>query len=202
MSTTCTRCPLLEKQCIELKNDLASLQQQVDNLRAHVFQETVVATQVNQNLSICSETEDNQTLLRYPDSQTVDENSNNSDILFDIFVEAEKNFSISPTAVSTAVELFNNFKNNVNNIQSNPYLFIPDHPFAQFNVDKLDTETEFVQQYHNRQTCFYGDIPYSYGRRTHTPHPFPHSENYIHVILEHLHSILPNFVYNSVLITK
>ena len=207
MENTCSNCTTMQKQyvelkselsalkqciefkneqCIELKNELLILQQKFDNILTHVHRDSVdvpLETMFSDNIdqtpqSVCLAA---QTEL-YNESEA-------TDLLYNIYVTAENNCN---TLVDNGYQTENIL----------PYTIIEGHPFSQFSLEELDTDTVFIQQYSNRLTCFYGDYQYSYGNRTHSPIPFPHPDNYIHTILGHLKLVLPNYVYNSVLITK
>lgn len=83
-----------------------------------------------------------------------------------------------------------------------PYISVPNQPFSDFSLVSLDQDTTFNILLHNRKLCFYGQSPYSYNGVRHHPKPLPASENYLNLLLEHLKSVLPDFEYNSILLTK
>ena len=83
-----------------------------------------------------------------------------------------------------------------------PYISIPNQPFSDFCLSSLDQGITFDIELHNRKLCFYGQSSYSYNGVRHTPKPLPAPDNYLHQILLHLKQVLPDFQYNSVLITK
>ena len=82
-----------------------------------------------------------------------------------------------------------------------PYVQLLGHPFAQFELSKLVADTDFGIKLHNRSLCYYGEVGYSYDQVQHSPQPLPNSDNYIHTIISYVNTVLPNFTFNSVLIT-
>ena len=103
--------------------------------------------------------------------------------------------SNTPNAIS---EMFNS------NLQTSvlPYFLLSHRPFDRFETDKLENDTIFDTLLQNRSMCYYGSVPYTYSTISHQPKPIPTSGNYIAEILSRLHELLPNFQYNSVLITR
>ena len=82
-----------------------------------------------------------------------------------------------------------------------PYISVPNQPFSKFDLSILDHETKFSIKLPNRSLCYYGSSSYSYNGVKHQPQPTP-PDSYLNSILNHLKTILPDFQYNSVLLTK
>ena len=83
-----------------------------------------------------------------------------------------------------------------------PCIQLPNAPFKNFDFDKLDQDTSFEIKLKNRSLCYYGLDKYSYNGLVHEPKPIPLSGNYICSILDHIKTILPDYAFNSILITK
>ena len=82
-----------------------------------------------------------------------------------------------------------------------PFYLLPAQSFAMFDMGKLEKHTNFSKVFKNRSTAYYGDYPYQYGSVFHEPTPIPEG-NYIIKILNHLHMMMPHYIFNSILITK
>ena len=169
-------------------------------MRRHVYHETLeVATETDPNLSntqvkslsLCSEIH-NEGMVVLDDFSANIENSssssNKTDVLFDLFLEADK-------IQSSEIIQQNNHTTSID-----PCTFLPNQPFSHFSLDTLDEGINFDKTFGNRSTLYYGEQTYSYSNIRHPPKPIPTS-GYIHEILKHLDSVLPNFNYNSVLLT-
>ena len=192
------------EQCVELKNELLILQQKFDTLLTHVHRDTVEASSQNVYSDVITHPQ-NTVCSAIP---TEFDESEATDLLYNIFVTTEQNCNVSNVTTeqncNVSTEQNCNVSNdNIGQVDNTvPYSLSNGHPFSQFSLEQLDNDTIFIQQYSNRLTCFYGQYKYCYGKRTHSPHPFPHPNNYIHTILGHLKFVLPNYEYNSILITK
>ena len=78
---------------------------------------------------------------------------------------------------------------------------LPNQPFSEFTLINLDQDLIYDTRLSN--ICHYGDFPLNnYGNIKHQPQPIPYSGSYLCEILEHVHKIMPKFIFNSVLITK
>lgn len=197
---SCQNCISLNEQCLQLKHEIMLLNQKLDNLLNHVFQEKVDSfTQMdppitNSKVSASTQTKQSQVMSSYSQTEGTD---HHSDSLSEIVLESSKN-SESTNGVEQMSN--SNFSNDCGNVV--PYLLVPDQPFAKFDMSKLDRDTIFDIKLANRSLCYYGILPYSYGSLKHSPKQLPTSGNYICQILSHLQEIFPDFKYNSVLITK
>ena len=78
---------------------------------------------------------------------------------------------------------------------------VPSQPFSMFDHTILDQETEFNIKLPNRSLCYYGSSSYCYSGVSHQPKPIP-PNSYINTILDQLKVTLPDFQYNSILVTK
>ena len=210
---TCVNCITLNEQCLQLKHEISLLNEKLDNLLEHVFHDKVdnstqttfqlfvnkdscsiqtdmincslASTQTMQPhvVSSCSQTESCEFILNYQE-----------DSLLDTFMEASENADSS----RVIDEMFNS------STQSSivPYLLLPDEPFNQFDIKKLENDVVYDIKLEKRSLCYYGKFPYSYGTICHVPKCIPTSGHYLSEILQHLNVILPDFKYNSVLITR
>jgi alkylated DNA repair dioxygenase AlkB len=82
-----------------------------------------------------------------------------------------------------------------------PYRLLPEKSFAMFDLDILDKHTSFTRTFLNRSTAYYGVLPYRYGSTYHGPVAIP-TGNYLHEILHHLQTLMPDYHFNSVLLNK
>ena len=83
-----------------------------------------------------------------------------------------------------------------------PFASVPNLPFAQFDFSQLNQETVFNTVLKNRSLAYFGENSYSYNGIKHNSNPIPVSDKYLCTILEHLRNVLPDFEYNSILISK
>ena len=82
-----------------------------------------------------------------------------------------------------------------------PYALYPGAPFSDFNVTKLEKTTIYTNTFENRTVAYYSDYPYHYSGITHRPNSIS-SNTYLCEILDHVKSIMPNFYFNSAMLTK
>ena len=82
-----------------------------------------------------------------------------------------------------------------------PCSVIPGSPFEHVNCNDLDRSTEYTKHFQNRQVAYYGDFPYVYGGAVHQPRPMSSNPS-LGKVLDHVKLVLPDFNFNSVLITK
>ena len=210
---TCKSCETLKSQCLLLREEVKILTQKLDNLLNAVFQDKkefscqtdISMPELDRLLtndshvikSFGTQTED--IVDSYHNESTINNLSTLSttqeNILLDIFLEANINqddpHSVSEQQKSYAVPFI-----------MLPYVLLPNKPFSEFQFSSLDSDTVFDLELNNRSVCYYSDQSYSYGNVKHQPNPMPSSEKYICKILNNLHSILPDFRYNSILVTK
>ena len=202
---TCQNCEVLKSQCILLKDQVTTLTQKIDSLVDAVFRNKCdsssqtlpinypsLSTQTDMNITEAfTQTHVNEELS----SPTLDVSlsSIQEDILMDMFTKSSET------------------ENNVSNIHSQtfvpplillPFICLPNQPFSLFKLDALEQDTNFDIRLHNRYLCYYGSSIYSYNGIRHKPKPIPASGNYLCDILEHIKSVLPDFQFNSVLLTK
>ena len=202
---TCQNCEVLKSQCLLLKEQVVTLTQKIDSLLDAVFRNKCDSS--SQTLPICYHSLSTQTEMNITESftqthvteeqssPTLDESlsSIQEEILMDMFMKSSET------------------DNNVSNINSQtyvpplillPFISLPNQPFSLFKLDALEQDTNFDTRLHNRHLCYYGSSIYSYNGIRHKPKPIPASGNYLCHILEHIKSVLPDFQFNSVLLTK
>ena len=202
----CDNCISLNAKCLELKQEVISLNNKIDNLVEIVFRDkadfscqTEPELTLTYTQTIDSEQEvtiDNPILSAISDISTLTDQ--HDDLLLDIFSGASMG-QLVHEEVNTGLI---NKDTNVQALVILPYILFPNQPFAQFNVSDLIADTNFGTQLHNRSVCYYGEYKYSYSDITHKPQAIPISENYMCNIIEKLNSILPDFKFNSILLTK
>ena len=199
----CSNCASLTQQCLTLKDEISVLTTKLDRLLTAVFHDKqTIACQTSTILK----SNFSQTEIMSDPSQVVSVNNltfestvNNSslhstsqgDILLDIFMNADRNQPSTVRDNSYVVPFV-----------MLPYILLPNQPFSQFQFSQLDLDTVFDHKLNNRAVCFYGDQKYSYGYVKHEPKPMPCSDNYLWEILNHLKGVLPDYEFNSVLLTK
>ena len=66
----------------------------------------------------------------------------------------------------------------------------PDNPFNYFNHQEVTKQMKFVD-FQNREVCYYGLYPYSYGTTTHPVCPMP-SNCYLQNLLNYLKVVIPD----------
>ena len=201
---SCENCQTLTDQCNELRKEIFLLHKRLDKLTQIITHEShVVACQTDMisqsNVSCqvesghsdqacqthtackssCTMTESD---IAPNDSQIITEHQN--DILFGIFMQADQ------------------AKKNQSSPKIVPCSFLQNQPFSEFDFDLLDKDINFECKMNNRSTCYFGDIPYTYSNITHHSNPIPQSGNYLCNVLNHVNTILPDFMYNSVLLTR
>ena len=223
----CKSCETLKSQCLLLREEVKTLNQKLDNLLNTVFQEKkefscqtditmampvldslLTADSCDKKNSACQTTiamheisgmfglesvvpSTKSVEISVPNLDTTS-TSIQEDLLMDIFTESRT------------------MQNNVDTLSENyvpllivlPYIRLPNKPFSNFEFNALDQDSKFDIQLTNRSLCYYGISSYCYNGVKHHPNPIPTSENYLCLILEHLKTILPDFQYNSVLLTK
>lgn len=173
-SVSCSNCELLKDQCKELKKEVALLTEKLDNVLELLF---------------CKHSEKS--------SQT-DPVITESDSVSNIM---DHNINVTNSDPEISFDLYN-LASSSSDLNTKPYRLINNQPFCQFIYNSLDKEITFTRSHGNRSTCYFGQYPYTYGNTFHEARPLPPSNSYISLILSHLHNVLPNFSFNSVLITK
>ena len=191
----CQNCSILIKQCDRLRRQVAMLAKLCDNppLTTHIS----VQTDPNILLSTESQTEDVQCIdlnpeqhqCCYSDEHADDPYKLNSTPLFSLFLETDK----ENTACAVA--------DPIDQSSMIPAYIVPGHPFSQFNVDTLDSDTTYSVNLANRHVAYYGPYPYYYGNTFHDANPLP-DNSYITTIVKHVSLVLPDLKFNSVLLTK
>ena len=208
-SGNCKNCASLTEKCINLEEQIKDLNTKINRLLGAVFynkedvacqsstlcrstsSQTDFAQPYTNNLSDSVQSNSNQHLNLTLSNLSVHDSITQSNILFDIFKDTNGNQSSVVPDKSYAVP-----------IVLLPYILIPNSPFSHFDFNQLDSDTVFDHKFSNRSTCYYGDQSYSYGYVKHASTPMPSPDNYLSKILTHLKSVLPDFVFNSVLLTR
>ena len=204
----CTNCSSLSEQCFELKEEITILTQKLDNLLKVVLCDRKdFCCQANPLLVSSSTQTDDDTITippviphdkpLFPDifCDTSLSSTYQDSILMDIFISTEstndqvRSDTDHEKAYATPFVVL-------------PFVSLPNLPFANFDFNTLDQETDFDTILNTRSLSFFGDFRYSYNGVKHNPKPIPSSDMYLCTILEHLHKILPDYKYNSILITK
>ena len=186
-SIPCSNCESLKVQCKELKTEVTLLTQKLDNLLELVLREHCNKSSQTDLIT----TESSMTNTEHGDFVSPDSSDTASDISYDMFRNA--NSSLEVTNPNPHMECTQD---------TIPCYLVPNQPFNQFKFKTLDDEIPFIRVHGNRSTCFYGQYSYAYGNIVHEPRPLPPSNSYLYSILAHLHNVIPNIQYNSVLVTK
>lgn len=213
---SCDNCVILIKCCEDLQNQVKLLSEKLDSLTNYVLREkTHTATQCNvginmNSVSCCTDDLNRSCTISTQTAESVNPaetsfcngdlncsftNSTQTETLLDIFLQASNDTSDLNTSVNNQLETVNS------NMSVIPYKLFPDRPFEQFNPEELDKSCEYQVQLENRHLSYYGQVSYSYSNINHRVKPIE-SNNYLCKILDHLKIILPDFNFNSVLITK
>ena len=169
---SCTSCKTLNKQCLELRDEIKTLTLRLDNIIEYVSREYHdMSCQTDPKTAVESFCQTNKLSMAHISCQT--------DFISQTGIDSET----SPKSQS-------------------PCNFMPNQPFSHFDYDQLDNEIVFDKDLNNRSVCYFGSFPYSYGSITHQARPLPNSECYLSCILQHVSTVLPDYEFNSVLITK
>lgn len=216
----CTNCGKLSSQCLELKEEIFTLSKRLDNLIEHFSRENYstgcqtepnplieASCQTNTPLqsAIACQTEsfsNFQTSVQLQSQFTpLDDNiSTPNDFLFDPYINANQEIDSHTSLNEANINIVPKMIHTISKIQSCNLL--PNQPFSHFDFNQLDKDISFDKKLNNRSVCYFGDISYSYSGIEHTAQPIPKSDNYLCSILQYLSSIMPDFVYNSVLVTR
>ena len=128
--------------------------------------------------------------------------------------QSHYNVSVSPVSsfVDEDIDLhlekaILDIKNVINELENSdktncmrPLAIIDNQPFAKFSVDTLTKELNFTHMFQNRNVVYYGSFPYKYQGGEHRAQNVPPG-SYISSICSYLDVILPDYEYNSVLIS-
>ena len=220
MENTCSVCPLMVKEMNKLRRMVCLLKTELDK-SCNVKQCLDVSTHCNIiNTSDCctqtdptyisnvltsekscqttfSEDIENLSLSAYdsPNSHLPDGHPTND-------CESISSSRGTPTNLNIANDSLNVYSYDIeNNEVIEPYTLLPGEPFNKFKLSDLDASTHFSETFDNRVIAHYGDIPYSYAGVTHRPCPIS-SNKPLTDLIRHLQNVLPNYRYNSILITK
>ena len=82
-----------------------------------------------------------------------------------------------------------------------PYTQLSGHPFSSFSAELLDNETVYSHCLESRKLKYFGVNPYGYGNIMHNPCSVPEN-SYLNKIIKHVLTVCPQYVFNSVLLTK
>lgn len=129
-------------------------------------------------------------------------NESKDNALLNIYINANTNYDADQTFPSESTHAPPTSSNPVIPLIMLPYVIIPNKPFSNFELSKLNNDIEFERHLPNRSLCYYSEVGYSYNNIKHHPRPLPGSDNYLHIILDHLKNVIPDIKYNSVLLTK
>lgn len=218
----CVNCTSLTQQCIELKEEIKLLTQKLDNLLSVVFRDKkniacqsvpIIHSASTQTesvpiiSSVSTQTENLNEPLQVSCITTETQRSyQNIEGTLDLSFNCQNNMLLDIFLKSSEAHLVNQSKTEDSSYATPlvvlPYVNLPNKPFSQFNIDCLDKCTVFDTNLPNRSLCYYGNFRYSYTSIEHKPKPIPDSDNYLCSILDHLHSVLPDYKYNSILLTK
>ena len=186
--SNCSNCTNLYEQCAQLREEVKLLNDRIDKLTSMVFCETSDnATQTIDTL-FCSKLTQTECALSVETQTDTGYVPNTSDILFDIFQ--------SESEINNPADLI------VDNVLQ-PCALYSDQPFAQFSLLDLDqaTTNHYKTFFQNRLVAYYGKVPYRYGGVCHEAQPFGNNPYLAHIV-SHLQTIMPDFIFNSALITK
>ena len=216
----CANCVSLTSQCLELKEEICRLTKKLDNLinALHGGKEDFLCQYVSSSNSFGTQTDSPSSLtlvssLSQKEAETQTETGVVSDvaspsIITDIFDNTPLSTSYQD---SVLLDIFMDTNKTSSNPQQDtystpftilPFVSVPNLPFAQFDFSQLNQETVFNTVFKNRSLAYFGENSYSYNGIKHNSNPIPVSDKYLCTILEHLRNVLPDFEYNSILISK
>lgn len=189
-TNNCQNCAVLVNYCKALQSQLKILSEKVDSLTNHVLRKTSeIGTQSDISAPInsvfCS-TKDLTSFTNVFTQTDPDHDESNPSPPVD---DPENLISVQ------------NYQQTGHSSSAEPFNLIPNKPFEQFNLQKLDRACDYQIQLENRHMAFYGHAPYKYGSIEHKARPFE-DNSYLCSILEHLKLVLPDLIFNSALVTK
>ena len=208
-SDSCQNCASLSLQCKQLKEEISILNQKFDNLLNIVSKNKKdFCCQVDPLLTLTTSSTQTETEIKLPIIPNINSESSipevlvdsslstsyQEDILLDIFNKYDSTNEIPPVLpqensyVAPFVVL--------------PYVNIPNSPFSDFDITAIDEEIVFDKFLNNRSLCYFGECSYSYNQIKHEAKPISTIGTYLSSILAHIHQLLPDFQYNSILVSK
>ena len=222
---TCESCETLKSQCLLLREEVKILTQKLDNLLNVVFhdkKEFSCQTEITMPVLDSILTADANDKQNSACQTAITMNDISGTFGLESAVPCTKSVEISVPNLDTTstsiqedllMDIFEESRTKQNNVNTPsdsyvpllivlPYIKLPNKPFLNFEFNALDQDSKFDIQLNNRSLCYYGISSYSYNGVKHHPNPIPTSGNYLCLILEHLKTVLPDFQYNSVLLTK
>ena len=180
----CNNCRIQNFELTKLQEEVNILNNELDKLREEVFLLST-ETHITQELTndLCCNIYSTDTETDYATIQTCDmfdttDTSQNSDTILNLFCVDSNNQQI--------IE---------------PALLHPGHPFSNYDLHSLDKTISYTEIFSNRSVEYYGEYPYSYNNTTHDPKPIA-SNKYLCNIINQLKIVMPNYCFNSVMITK
>ena len=152
---------------------------------------------------------DSTTEVEYSDSLLEVEISSNSDYdltsVSDTSTQCMSCHTINSIASDNNTDTVNNicldWKGSPKHYEGLPLTKMDDAPFCYFDILQLDHDTVYTHNFQNRQTAYYGESQYCYGGITHKSKSFEENP-YLNKISSYLEVLLPNYKFNSALITK
>ncbi len=195
LESCCSTCTILKLECVSLRRQLEAVTSQYENLT---------------NDKLCDSVEQTTQTIYTNDMSC---SSVQTDCLDQSTVEIQTEVISSNSMSTCSTQVVDNVSDDVSqnipqyyNVQPvavAPYDLHTGRPFSYFSASDLDYHTEQHYQYtfSNRAVAFYGEVPYQYGGTVHDPIPFE-GNSYLQDIVSHLRAVLPNYSFNSALVTK
>ena len=180
----CNNCTILNFELAKLQEEVNILNNELDKLREEVFLLST-ETRITQELTndLCCNVYATDTEKDYTTTQTCD--------IFDT--------TDTPQDSDTTLNLFCVDSSTQQIIE--PALLYPGHPFSNCDLHSLEKTITYTEIFSNRSVEYYGEYPYRYSNTTHDPKPIA-SNNYLCNIINQLKIMMPNYCFNSALITK
>lgn len=220
----CKNCSILSKQCLDLKEEIRLITTRLDNLiefacrkLSHVSCQTDddLLLNFNQHIKSVVNSACQTTVVTQSSSVTqtnavvaqsssgTQTNNTQPQLSFDKMVPESSDLH-GDISSGIFMNTYQGPIENANISSSNtlPCTFLSNQPFSHFDLNLLDKELNFDRILGNRSVCYFGNMPYYYSNVIHQPKPIPGSNEYLNQILNHLSHVLPDFNFNSILITK
>jgi alkylated DNA repair dioxygenase AlkB len=181
----CENCVILIKQCDQLRRQISLLKEPLKHSPPTITMDINTQTE-NLDTALSPLSNDNNAHSGNESDNIIAEQD---DQLFKLFLESaplqpKQTFAPAPILRSDI-----------------PAYVFPGLPFRSFSVEHLDKDTAYTLKVGKLWTAYYGPYPYSYGGITHTPNELPDC-SYLDTIMKHVAIVMPELVFNSILVTK
>lgn len=189
--SSCSNCSVLQCELEKLREQVS----EVKDLREHVDELNKLLDHLS---SIgCAEYKSDSKMCEASTQTDNMSTESDSDTLFNIYLNsnATQPHAPQPVDITTTTAIPTPIITDIV-----PVTWYQPQMFNSFCLEDLDRDTKF-DELDNRCLAYYGQFAYGYGSIQHPPKSIPHN-NYINRIINHLETVIPDFKFNSILLTK